>query len=309
MNKKIITFLIIAFTIMMVFAACTEIDPLGVANGVPEGYDPDAIVDNGWIYFVEVNEVGRMRLDGTGVESMFTLPFAYTSKIQLDPVRQKIYILNQDPALDDSIYGYNLDGSGEQLLFSQAGIDNIWDMTNDYINGFLYFTYKDGIKSINTNNTGSIADVFSSASVFNTNTVYVTPDYKGGVYYFSANFIYKVLTIASSNVLPLTPAPVIEYGGLSYNLADDSLYYFDFFDWIRKLPIGSGDAIDVAQTLGKLNGNMVVYQPDGKIFFYDDNGSLGPYILYNINIDGTGTKQEILNNGSTLLNSFDILAK
>ncbi|MCK5153359.1 MAG: hypothetical protein KAQ93_03295, partial [Spirochaetales bacterium] len=209
MNKKIITFLIIISVLLMVFAACTEIDPLGVANGVPEGYDPDAVVDNDWIYFVEETTVSRIRLDGTEVESVFTLSFVYTAKIQLDPVRQKIYVLNQDPALDDSIYEYNLDGSGEQLIFAQAGIDTIWDMTIDHINGILYFTHRNGIKSINLNNLAlTPVDIFSGALVFNTNTVYVTPDYKGGVYYFSANFIYKVLTIGSSEVLPLSPAPV-----------------------------------------------------------------------------------------------------
>jgi len=43
MNKKIISALIIILVFLMVFIACTDMDPFGIANGVPAGFDPEGV--------------------------------------------------------------------------------------------------------------------------------------------------------------------------------------------------------------------------------------------------------------------------
>lgn len=374
----------------MIFAACTEIDPLGVANGVPEGYDPSVVpvtgvtlnkdttsiilgntekltatiepedatnkaitwstsdeniatvsedglvtsvgageavitvtsdadadisaecnvtiaYDNDWIYFVEESTVSKMRLDGTGVESVFTLPFVDTSKIQLDSLRQKLYVFNHFTAITNQIYEYNLDGTGQRLI-ADTDTSDIGDIALDHINGYLYYVWSGGIVRINLDDT-SIKDNILTLGLGVPS--YVAPDYKGGVYYFYNAGIYKVATDTTSIQLdPITPtAPTVSCKGLYSDSTGAYLYYYDF-EVIMKVAVATKTSSGVLDTGNSIISNMVLYQPGSKIFFQNEIGGAPPYnyIISSINMDGSGYK-EVLNNSTSIITTFDILAK
>lgn len=180
MNKKKIT--IITLVLLIAFVSCDGINPFSAG-----GVQPSGSIDNDWIYYAEQSTIKKMRMDGTGIESVFTDPLGgqwSPRKIQLDPnpIRRKMYIWYEDIMTPPGgrIVEYNLDGTGENVIHLSGTLD-IADMTIDHITGYLYFiSTADGIKRINLSN-------LQEEVVYNVALAapsYVTPDYKGGVYFY-----------------------------------------------------------------------------------------------------------------------------
>ncbi len=306
MKKKITLITISVFALLIFFTACTNMDPLGIAKGIPEGYNPDVVFDNDWIYYAEGNAIKKMRLDGTGIEAVFTPVYSQGDvwKILLDPVRQKLYIFEHMAAIANNIYQYNLDGTGETLIASEGPVD-IMDMSIDHINGYLYYVWYDGIdggvKSINLEDINIKTEVYSGIIGANS---YVGTDYNGRVYYIDGNTFYEVDTHTTSHTLggvaAITPVSI------SSSLDGSILYYYDT-SVIYKIDTPTEVGIGNIDPLATMYGNMVLYEKGGVIYFLSDGVVF--YNIYSINMDGTGTKNLILDNGSTNITTFDILAK
>ena len=313
MNKKITAFIIIASVLLLVFAACTDMDPLGIANGVPEGYE--VVQDNDWIYFAEGNNIKKMRLDGSEVEPVLDVTglaaYEHIKKIQLNPLRRKIYILTEDNNMfwEERILSYDLDEVEDPPVTLVSQGDKT-DMTLDHVNQYLYYTTTtngDGLNRINLE-TSNIEDVFN---VDFGSSAFVTPDFKGGVYYLHEAVIAKVLnTTTNSPLVSPVPAPTNNSMGLCYNSTEDFLYFYDIAR-IRKIEIANPGAgyPDVFNNVESITGNLVIFQTENKIFFSSSNA--GPpitYSIYSIKMDGTGGKNAIYTNNFGI-STFDILAK
>lgn len=292
MNKKKIAITIFVSIILIIIVGCSDMNPFSAGGVVPGG---------NWIYFVEVDQVKKMHMDGTGSESVVSLSYVYTSKIQLDPIRQKIYILNSDPALDDSIYEYNLDGSDEQLIYSQPGINTIWDMTIDHTNGYLYFIPGfNGIKSYNLE-TSQIEDVYTLP--LGTTPFFVTSDYKGGVYFVETGELRKVVSLSSNNLI----TNVGSIYGLSYDRVGTKIYTTSMTGMIYNInPIG-GNSSGISTSEDLQGGGIAISTAESKIYFYDANAMIMPYTIFSINMDGSGKKTVYSNDIG--INTFDILSK
>ncbi len=310
MKKRITVLTMIVFIFLIIFTACTQMDPLGIANGVPEGYTPGevtaAVVDNNWIFFAENGTIKKMRLDGTGVEVVFTPVYSQGTvwKILLDPVRQKLYIFEHLAAIANNIYQYNLDGTGEVLIASESTSD-IMDMSIDHINGYLYYIWNGGVRSVNLDDTTLTADVYANNAIVYYN--YVATAFNGIVYYIDGSNFYRVDTPAAAADLVVTPAATAPIT-LSSTFDGIYLYYYDS-SAIYKLDAAAATSFFVVDPSSPMAGNMVLYEKGGLIYFYDDNGGAGEYIIYSINMDGTGAKSVVLNNGLTAITTFDVLAK
>ena len=116
-------------------------------------------------------------------------------------------------------------------------------------------------------------------------------------------------TVSTFTPFAVITAPAVNFGGLCYNSVNDALYYFTSNDIIIRLPVLTTMPQTVVDIVGNMDSNMVICQSDSKIYFYDDNGGAGNYIIYNINLDGSGSKNVVLDNVFTRINTFDLLTK
>ena len=308
MNKKITALFIIISVLILIFVACTDMDPLGVAKGVPEGYNPgSSVVTGNWIYFAQqtdgamTTDIKRMTLTGTGVETVFTVDYLDVKKIQIDSVNQKVYILEHFAATVNKILEYNLiDGSGEALVVDKGSGSDISDITIDVIHEHLYYLFTNGIDRVDiSNSTHSISNIYTQDITL---YAYVALDYAdpATIYYQSkdVNNINRVDTPSTvTQPFGTTYAP---QAGLCYDTRDSVLYYYDYNGIvIRK---SDGSLRDVGGN--GFTGNLVLDLDNRKIFYYDSKGI--DKRLYSINMDlGSDTPQEIYQFSSNI-SGFDI---
>ncbi len=305
--KKITVLTLIVFIFLIVFTACTNMDPLGIANGIPEGYNPDAVpdaVDNDWIYYAEGSTIKKMRLDGTEISTAFTVNYSQGEirKLLLDPIKQKIYIFNYFAAITNDIYQYNLDGSEEKHVVT-AGTSDIYDMAIDHIHSYLYYSWNGGIKSINLNDSLLEANALTLSIG---SPSYLFTDYQGGLYFFDNALVYKVDTVATATSLNVTPAITISSQGPITDTAGKIVYYYES-SLFKKIDLDTSVSVNIVDPSASIVGALSLYEKGGRIYFYSDDGA--QYKIYSIALDGTDTKKLILDNGSTPIQSFDILAK
>ncbi|MEA1910815.1 MAG: hypothetical protein U9N32_03945, partial [Spirochaetota bacterium] len=283
MNKKITAFIIIASILLLVFVACTDMDPLGIANGVPEGYEVDALVTGDWIYFAEGSDIKRMSLTGTDVETVFTVNYTEIKKIQVDSGNQKIYILESLTGIKNLIHKHNLfDGSGEKIVIDTADAD-IADMTVDSINGLLYYiNIITGIRKVFLND-----DPVSDVNVLN------------GARTLSASIAYDSLDPTLTYYLEHEPDHIhqvtagVDGGNYADTWEDGSGLVFNTLDKFFYFHVQSGNVLKKMQAdevgeaahdtgVTSITGSLVLYPTDSKVFYFSSGAEKR---LYSINMD------------------------
>lgn len=295
MNKKRTAVTIVITGLIMMFTSCNDINPFYAGGVVPGG---------NWIYFAEGDTIKRMRLDGTETASVFKYSDAgayYVKKIQLDPLRQKMYILYSLITPPGSkIVEYNLDGSGTKVILDSGISYDIYDISIDPGKGYLYFIQGNtGIKSYNVE-TAQMTDVYNV--VLGTTPFFVSPDYKGGIYFVESNILQKVSNTASST--SITNVGTIY--GLSYDKSENYFYTTSMTGMIYKIDPGNGTSTGIA-TFEDLDYSPVVATTDKKIYYYDKNAYTMPYTIFSMEMDGSGKKAIYSNDFG--ISAFDILSK
>jgi len=294
MNKKKTAITIFFSILLIIIVSCSDINPFFAGGVVPGG---------NWIYFSEGSNIKRMRLDGSELESVFTVDTSEIREIQLDPFRQKIYISSHIGATAEKIREYNLDGSGSKEIINTDAIP-IVDMKIDAAAGYLYYISSNYIKKVLLE-TGKITNYFDGPSMAMTPDQ-ITPDYKGGVYFLDGGSLNKVIDLNSFTWIDVHPtAPTISAGGLYYDKMNDYLYYYDTGSIYKVDPLtGNSSNLSVFEDI---QNSMALYPSDDKIYFYDAHAAVMPYTIFSINMDGSGKKTVYSNNFE--INAFDILSK
>ncbi len=295
MNKKQAAIAIVILGLILMFISCNDINPFYAGGVVPGG---------NWIYFAEGDTIKRMRLDGSETASVFKFNDAGTysvRKIQLDPLRQKMYILYSLITPPGSkIVEYNLDGSGAKVILDSGSIYDIYDISIDPGKGYLYFIPGNtGIKSYNVETT-QFTDVYTV--LLGTTPFFVSPDYKGGVYFVENGNLQKVNNTATSTFI--TNVGTIR--GLSYDRFENYLYTTGDTGMIYKIDPSNGTSTGIA-TFEDLDYSPVVATTDKKIYFYDNNAFIMPYSIFSMDMDGSGKKAVYTNDFG--ISAFDILSK
>jgi len=301
MNKKKIAITIFVSIILIVVVGCSDINPFFAGGVVPGG---------NWIYFAEANNIKRMCLDGSEVESVFTVSYVDIQRIQLDPFQQKIYILNVNPApLNSSIYEYTLDGKDEKRIIDKDSVF-IYDMKIDSAAGILYY-FDDAAAVGNIRQIeleiGKSSDIYVTAA---TTAFSMSPDFSGNLYYTHGTSLNKLnISAKSSSVItPLTPALVVP-GGVAFDRGSGNVYLYDndgtdtMFEVKKIIPSIPSSTDIYNDTPFIYSKNVEISSIDNKMFFYHDNVST--FELYSLNLDGSGLKQIY----SSQIGGFDILSK
>ena len=295
MNKKKTILTIFTLILLIIFFSCSEINPFYAGGVVPGG---------NWIYFAEGSTIKKMRLDGTEVESVFTFPdggMYYAKKIQLDPIREKMFVLYSLIAPPGSkIIEYNLDGTGANEILDSGISYDIWDMNIDSGNGYLYFIPgNNGIKSYNFA-TSQFSDVYTGT--LGTTPFFVTPDYRGGQYFVETGNLNKVTGTGSYNII----TSVGSIYGLCYEKIENYLYTTAMTGMIYKINPLNGASTGIA-TFEDLDYAPVISTSEKRIYFYDRNAMVMPYTIFSINMDGSDKKVIYTNDFG--ISAFDILSK
>ena len=290
MNKKKTVLIIFVSILLMIFVSCSDMNPFSAGGVVPGG---------NWIYFSEGSNIRRMRLDGTEVENVFTVSYVDIGRIQLDPFRQKIYILNFIPNTTNKIYEYNLDGTGEDLIEDLGFSSDIYDMKIDSSAGMLYYAHTGGIVKIDLV-SGSTTTIETVAL---TNASSLTPDYQGNIYYTVGVLLKKlVISTQSSNSITTTPA-LASPSGISYDRNNVNFYLYDS-NFINRIS-GSTSTAFYGSPGFVYAKNTEISSTENKLFFVRDITMI--FRIYSINLDGSGLKE--LLGDSPALGGFDILSK
>ena len=294
MNKTAIT--IIASILLMIFVSCSDINPFFAAGVVPGG---------NWIYFSEGNIIKKMRLDGSEVESVFTIDTSEIRRIQLDSFRQKIYISSHIAANDEKICEYNLDGSGVKELVNKGAMP-ILDMKIDSAAGMLYYAYNETMGEIHQIDleSGSSQKIFTNTAAFG-GSFSMSPDFDGNLYYTDSASPYKLnISTQISNMLTLVPAPTVS-GGVTFDRDNNYLYLYDA-NAIKKINLSNSTISTIFSGVGYIyQKNMELSRIENKLFLICD---MGPnYRLLSINLDGSDLKE--IYPESPGFSAFDILSK
>jgi len=296
MNKKKTAITIFFSLLLIIFFSCSEINPFFAGGVVPGG---------NWIYFAEGSNINRMRLDGSELESVFTVGYFDIQRIQLDQMRQKIYVLDVEPAGPNSrIYEYNLDGTGEKKL-SEHLMTYVMDMKIDSMAGELYYVFDDGVDyrlwKINLSD-GTAENFYYNPSLGN---VSLSPDYSGYIYLaFNAGMAKINIESNAFSSVPVSPVLGVPMG-LTLNRGTNDFYLYD--GQIIKRISGSAST-DIYDSFSmNYARNMEISSVDQKLFYYHDNPASFEHDLYSINLDGTGLDK--IYTGGAPLGGFDILSK
>ncbi len=297
MNKKNTAITIFFSILLIIIISCSDINPFTAGGVVPGG---------NWIYFAEGNSIRRMRLDGNEPENVFTVDLdatdmEYITSLQLNPFKQKIYILTNETMNDmtGSITEYNLDGTNKDILASYP-MTTIYDIEIDTAGGLLYFANGADIRQIDLA-TGANDLIYVGAFVASFS---MCIDYNGNIYYTNGNpSIYKLNISTGSNSM-ITPVPALASpGGIIYNQDKDEIYVHDGLSIVRVVGLVS-NTIYLSGTLNFQN-NMELYRIENKLFNYRTEAM--NYELNSVNLDGTGFTTIYSNNFG--ISAFDILSK
>ena len=299
MKKKKTILTIIASLFLMIFVSCSDINPFFAGGVVPGG---------NWIYFAEDSDIKRMRLDGTELESVFMVDLdvadmEYILSLQLDPFKEKIYILTNETmgTMTSRITEYNLNGTNKKILASYPS-STIYDIEIDIAGDMLYFANTADIRQINlVSGANDILYVGAFTLGFS-----MCLDYKGNIYYTNGNpSIYK-LNISTGSSIPITPLPALVIpGGITYNKKNDEIYVHDGLNIIRVVGLVSDSIYNLGGVVN-FQKNMELYSISNKLFNYRSDGTT-TYELNSLNLDGTGFTTIYSNNFA--ISGFDILSK
>jgi len=141
---------------------------------------------NAKIYWSEGGAVKRANLDGSGVETLATVPNGI-GPVFPDVANGKIYFVRRY-GIDGDLQRMNLDGSGNELLFTfhPATDYMVGDIWVDGANGHVYWTNTNGTSSIERANLdGSGRQIIVSPAGINPMSLQL--DLAGGKIYWTAN--------------------------------------------------------------------------------------------------------------------------
>jgi hypothetical protein len=279
---------IITSVLLMIFVSCDDINPFFAGGVVPGG---------NWIYFSDGSEIKKMRLDGSELESVFSVGYNSISRIQLDPFEQKIYILNFITNSVNQIYEYNLDGTAGKLI-ANTSTTNIRDMQIDSLNSKLYYSTDGGIWEIDLE-TGTPEDIYTGALGPSTS---LCPDFQGNLYYTYAATFNKLnisTKTVSTDLVPALTTP----SGISYDHKNVNFYLYDSININRISGLSSTWLYgSVAYVYAK---NTEISTTEDKLFFVRDFAAI--YAIYSIDLDGSGENK--LTSDLPAFGGFDILSK
>ncbi len=141
------------------------------------GSDLAVDLNGGKIYWSESGKIKRANLDGTTIETLATASQGIFTSLALDPFYDKLYYLNRY-GIDDDVHRMNLDGSGDEMLFTVHPETNYMasDIQVDGSGGFLYWTNTNGTSSIERANVdGSGRQVLISSAGINPMSLRLDP--------------------------------------------------------------------------------------------------------------------------------------
>ncbi len=286
MNKKKTAITIIVSILLMIIVSCSDMNPFFAGGVVPGG---------NWIYFAEGSNVKRMRLDGSELESVFSLSYQDTEKIQLDPLRQKIYILSTTEGLHE----YDLNGDGKKKIQDDS-FPSFYDISIDHINGYLYLITGVPSKRIVRVDTSTYQfDVVYTGSLGLASGASVVLDYMGGVYFIEnvdggSNILNKVASLDTPTYIKSLSN---DEKGLCYNKTDGYLYSYG--GWT----IYNNNNFNKDALVGGLVGGMAIYPLDNTIFFQTDTDD-----IFRMNLN-TKNVVHLYESPMEPIRGFDILSK
>jgi len=185
--------------------------------------------DNGKLYWAESRTVKRANLDGSGVETLATVA-EVMGNVFPDAAHGKVYYVRRYAGLEDDLRRKNLDGTGDEFLFTFHPTTNlaVTDIWIDGANGQIYWTNSNGTASIeraNLDGSGRQTVVASAG----TNPMRMQLDLGNGKIYWTDNNMSTSIQRAN---LDGTGKQVLVTGvnvpsGFDLDLANGRMYWAD----------------------------------------------------------------------------------